>query len=178
MAALGRVLQIAGWLWFAAGIVGPMVDYDVVNPFPGLILIFVARALRTQAARNAPYEEESEEEAAEPAQPERPLNTDRIQRPAAPPPSPDPVTRYREAEPAPRPEPAYVPEPGPSDEDGETGERENIIERIVIAGRQASTKDSSQDRVDSARSVRSGDTKPMSSAEMIAQARKRWDRKT
>lgn len=176
---MGRVLQIAGWLWFAAGIVGPMVDYDVVNPFPGLILIFVARAIRTQAARNAPYEEDGREEPTEPAQIERPLNTDRIQTPAPPRPSPDPVARYREAEPAPRPERAYVPEPGPSpDEDGEAGERENIIERIVIAGRQAATKESSQERVDSARSVRSGETKPMSSAEMIAQARKRWDRKT
>lgn len=155
-----------------------MVDYDLVNPFPGLILIFIARALRTQAARNAPVED-GHEEPAEPAQPERPLNTDRIQRPAPRPPSPDPVARYREAEPAPRPERAHVPEPGPSaDEGSEVGERDNIIERIVIAGRQAATKESSQERVDSARSVRSGDTKPMSSAEMIAQARKRWDRKT
>lgn len=172
---MARVLQIAGWLWFAVGIVGPMVGYDLVNAFPGLILIFVARALRKQAARNAPVED-GHEEPAEPAQPERLLNTDRIQNPASPPPSPDPVARYREAEPAPRPERAYVPEPGRAAD--EAGEREDIIERIVIAGRQAATKESSQERVDSARSVRSGDTKPMSSAEMIAQARKRWDRKT
>ena len=174
---MGRVLQIAGWLWFAIGIVGPMVGYELVNPFPGLIAIFVARAIRTQAARNAPYEEDGHEEPAEPAHLERPLNTDRIQTPAPPPPSPDPVARYQEAKPAPRPERVHAPEPS-ADEGGEAGERENIIERIVIAGRQATTKESSQERVDSARSVRSGDTKPMSSAEMIAQARKRWDRKT
>jgi len=178
MASFARVLQIAGWLWFAVGIVGPMVGYDLVNAFPGLILIFIARALRTQAARNAPVED-GHEEAAEPVQPERPLNTDRIQTPATPRPSPDPVARYREAEPAPRPEQAYLPESGPSaDEHGEAAERENIIERIVIAGRQADSRDSSQERVDAARSVRSGEAKPMSSAEMIAQARKRWDRKT
>lgn len=178
MASLGRVLQIAGWLWFAVGIVGPMVGYDLVNPFPGLILIFVARAIRTQAARNEP-EEESHEEPAKPAPPERPLNTERTQRPAPPSPSPDPAARHQKAGPAPRPESAYVPEPGSSaDEDGDDIERENIIERIVLAGRQAGTKESSQERVDLARSVRSEDAKPMSSAEMIAQARKRWDRKT
>lgn len=178
MASLGRILQLAGWLWFAVGFLSPMVGYDLVNPFPGLILIFVARAIRTQAARNAP-EDDGHEEPAEPAQPERPLNTDRIPTPAPRSPTPDPVARYREAKPAPRPERAHVPEPGSSaDEGGEPDERENIIERIVIAGRQATTKESSQERVDSARSVRSGDTKPMSSAEMIAQARKRWDRKS
>jgi hypothetical protein len=65
MAALGRLLQVIGWLWLVAGFALPALDLAEINPFPGLILIFVARALRTQAARNAPPEPAAEEQAPE-----------------------------------------------------------------------------------------------------------------
>ena len=166
---MGRLLQVIGWLWVAAGFLAPLTGRQGFNVLPGLILVFIARAIRTQAARNAP-EEPDEAEPARVEQVERPLNTQRT-RPTAPPPSPDPVVRYQEAEPRSEPEPAEI-------EEEPVPEREGLIERIVIAGRDAEHKESSQDRLESARVPRDHGRRPvMSSAEMIAQARKRWDRK-
>lgn len=170
MAALGRILQLAGWAWLALGFVGPrLFGIDTgFGVFPGLILIFIARAVRTAAARRELPELQSDEEAqpesVEPAPVERQLNTERQRE--APPPPPEPVTIYTEPEPVPesqpRPEPEPVPEPMSSDE---------LLERIALAGRTAS-----EDPVDADEPAGPTST-AMSSAEMIARARKRWDKK-
>jgi hypothetical protein len=162
MAALGRLLQVIGWLWLVAGFALPALDLAEINPFPGLILIFVARALRTQAARNAPPEPAAEEQAPE----ERILNTDRVRvepqpSPKPPPPSPQPVTIPRQTDPRPSPS-------APS-------ERESLIERIAEAGREAEADLTQPDLGELDVTAPRGSAKPMSSAEMIAEARRRWN---
>lgn len=161
MAALGRLLQVIGWLWLVAGFVLPAIGLADITVFPGLILIFVARALRTQAARNAPPEvdEEPEPEA-------RILNTDRVRvepKPAEkqPPPAPQQVTIPRQVEPLPKP-PA-------------SSERDSLIERIADAGREVEAELSETDRAPLDVTASRGTSKPMSSEEMIAAARRRWN---
>ncbi|HUG31622.1 MAG TPA: hypothetical protein VMM14_01915 [Acidimicrobiia bacterium] len=175
MAALGRILQIIGWLWFAAGFLGPLVGFDGVNLFPGLILVFVARAIRTQAARHAPSEPDEVDREEEP-RPERVLNTERVPR-TPPPPAPDPIVRYQRAE------AQTTMDEDDEEDDPDSGERDNLIERIALAGRETTTtSESAADRsggstLESDRHAVAPRRKPMTSAEMLAQAHKRWDRK-
>lgn len=166
MAGLGRLLQFIGWLWLVAGFVLPALDLADITVFPGLILIFVARALRTQAARNEPEEPADVEPVLEP---ERTLNTDRLRvepKPSPkPPPSPQPVTIPQQTEQTPRPT--------------RPTSRENVIERIAAAGREVETDLADSDLAESVReefdltSTRD-EAKPMSSEEMIAAAHRRW----
>jgi len=156
MAVIGRLLQVIGWLWLVGGFVLPALGLADITVFPGLILIFVARALRTQAARNAPPEEEQARE-------ERALNTDRVPQPSPkpPPPSPQPVSIPRPAEPRPKPTAA--------------AERESLIERIAEAGREAETDLTESGPAPLDVTAPRGAAKPMSSEEMIAAARRRWN---
>ncbi|MFZ0015187.1 MAG: hypothetical protein WAL25_13860 [Acidimicrobiia bacterium] len=158
MAALGRVLQVVGWIWVAVGFFGPVVGLpDGINFLPGVILVFVSRLLRVQAERNAPRETEAEPEPA----PQRILNTERRpQRPAPRPPETQPARP-----PPPSPDPMPVPTPEPLEEP-----REDVLEKIFLAG---------NDVVDEVAELPADDdvgSRPMSSAEMIARAKRRWDR--
>jgi hypothetical protein len=175
MAGLGRLLQIAGWLWLVGGFVLPALGLADITVFPGLILIFLARALRTQAARNAPPEPDEVEQAPEP---ERILNTDRPRVEPKPPPkpSPQPVTIPQQSELSPQPT--------------RPTSRESVIERIAAAGREVEadltkpgptkpdvTKPglTKSDRDEPDVTAPRGETKPMSSEEMIAAAHRRWN---
>lgn len=163
------MLQFVGWLWLIGGFVLPALGLADITVFPGLILIFVARALRTQAARNAPPDPADVEPVPEP---ERILNTDRLRvepKPSPkPPPSPQPVSIPRQTERPSQPT-------GPST-------RENVIERIAAAGRAVETDLAESDPTEPDRDEPDvtgprGDetTKPMSSEEMIAAAHRRWN---
>lgn len=175
MAALGRILQIIGWLWFAAGFLGPLVGLDDVSVLPGLILVLVARAMRNYAARHAPLELDEDDRVEEPRS-ERVLNTERVPR-TPPETAPEPVVRYQRAEVQARMD------QDDEEDDPEPEERGVLIERIALAGRETiaareeTASDSSGDSI--AASDRAGGSrkKPMTSAEMLAQAHKRWDRK-
>ncbi len=165
MQAIGRTLQIVGWLWFAAGIVGPVFGLDRFNFFPGLVLIFFSRIIRAQAARTAsPQPETDEEEAAETMPPPRPLNTEREQ-PSAP--TPSPQISYT----PPPPVPELVVESAEPPDD-----QSDLLERIVAAGREVGAetteKTSTPDLAEP-----DMDHKPMTSEEMIARAHRRWDSK-
>lgn len=159
MAAVGRILQVLGWLWIIAGIAGSFFDFGGFNVFPGIILLFISRALRRRTPRSqipdVGREQEQEPIDEEPEVPERMLNTERHRE--IPPPEPEPVVLD-----LPEPEPSPPPE-----------ERSEVIERIVAAGREVS--DVADERAsDEDKGV---DSKPMSSAEMIARAHDRWDSK-
>jgi hypothetical protein len=175
MAGLGRLLQFIGWLWLVGGFVLPALDLADITVFPGLILIFVARALRTQAARNAPPEPDEVELVTEP---ERILNTDRprVEPKPSPKPSPQPVTIPLQTELSPKPT--------------RPTSREGVIERIAAAGREVEadlTKPGPRkpdltkpdltkpDRDEPDVTAPRGETKPMSSEEMIAAAHRRWN---
>lgn len=170
MAAIGRILQVIGWVWFVAGIVGRAFGFDYLNPFPGLVLIFIARIFRTRARGEMPPG--PADGGAEP-QPE-PVRAPRPQpRPDAPRPAPEKRPETGPS-PQPRPEPKY---------ERPVDERNDLLERIAMAGREATAEPDVPEperqgpgsREEGSKSIDSG-KKPMSSAEMIAQARKRWDR--
>lgn len=159
------MLQFIGWLWLVAGFVLPALDLADITVFPGLVLIFVARALRTQAARNEPQEPGDVEPVPEP---ERILNTDRprVEPKPSPKPAPQPVTIPPQTDLSPKPT-----RPTP---------RESVIERIAAAGREVETDLAESDLTKSVRdefdvTASRGETKPMSSEEMIAAAHRRWN---
>lgn len=158
MAAFGRILQIVGWFWVVGGLLAPIAGYERVNILPGLILIFGARAIRKQAASRQEPDEKPATEAEE--VPQRVLNTERISRPA---PSPDPIVRYHAAE-----------EQAADELDDIPPEPDSLIERITSPNR-----DQEPDPV--VPSAMAGDQPPgtrLSSAEMIARAHERWNRKS
>lgn len=169
MAAIARLLQAIGWVWVIAGFLLPAFGLARPNIFPGFILIFVARALRTQASRHAPPEEEVQV----PAETERVLQTqrDRSEPTAAtPPPTPAQAPKPPREAAQPKVEPIVVSQPV---------ERDDIIDRIAIAGRAASDeRPESQKPTVPASSIGEEPKTPMTSAEMIAQAKKRWDKKS
>lgn len=168
MAALGRLLSTIGWLWFGAGIVAPMFAFDRVNVFPGLILILVGRVIRAQARRR------ESDEASEPASPEqeaRPLNTDRVQPTPTVGPAAEPAVRTPPILGTPIPPPPVVVQPDQT----EATITEKLFSKIgtaasarddtdVIPGPDAIVEDAEE-------------KKTLSSEEMIARARQRWDRR-
>jgi len=167
MAALARIVQMVGWLWVIAGLVLPALGLADPSFFPGVILIFIARALRAQAARHAPPEEPEEQI----VEAERVLNTERTR-------------------PQPIPTPAKTPQPGPSQDSRKTEQepvadalkrtaRDDLIERIAMAGREAGERSPEVAKSDVTTPTTGEERQgPMSSAEMIARARKRWDNKS
>jgi hypothetical protein len=170
MAAIGRVLQLIGWLWVLVGFIGPRVDLDAfgldsIGVLPGLILIFIARAFRARARA----EKEEDLGQARPDVRPRSVEARPERRQAPPPPAPARTTPSPPAERKPRPEPKVEPPPA---------EEADLLERIVLAGSSAAGELSAADLEEELRSMRRDDDerKPMSSAEMIAQARRRWDR--
>lgn len=164
MQALGRVLQVLGWLWFLAGIVGPIFGFDRLNFFPGLVLIFIARVIRVQRRRTEQAEPETQGVERETPAPERVLNTERPQQPSAPSPSPRP-TVDNAVERTTQPEPMSEP----------SEERDDLLERIVAAGREGA--DEVETPEDPGPPPAPGSRASMSSEEMIARAHRRWDSK-
>jgi hypothetical protein len=170
MAAIGRILQIIGWLWVLVGFIGPRVDLDAfglesIGVLPGLVLVFIARAFRARA--RAEEEEEGPGGARPDARP-RSVETRPERRQTPPAPAPARTTPSPPAERKPQPAPKVEPQPA---------ETADLLERIVLTGRSAADELSAADLEDELKSMRRDDErKPMSSAEMIAQARRRWDR--
>lgn len=166
MAALGRILQVVGWLWVIAGLVGPALGFWDLSFIPGVVVVFLARILRTQAERRELPDLDRREETEEATQPPpaRLMNTERqrLEQQARPQPA------MIEHEPMSDPEPIGQP----------TSKRNQLLDQIVTAGREVEEEMSAPQREDRAEPVDAPDTpKPMSSDEMIARARKRWDSK-
>lgn len=171
MAALGRILQVLGWLWLAFGLFGP--DHPLLDlgvPF-GIIVIFVARVIRNQAATSdLPELGDRSGDGSAPAEQEREKRPEPRARP-------EPRTRPESrARPEPRPEP---PEPAYSihepESEPEVEERSELLEQIVGAGREIDEEMSGPMGSDDSETEES--RRPMSSAEMIARAHERWDSK-
>lgn len=164
MANAGRILGIIGALWVALGLFGNLINVPNVNFFPGIILLFVARVISKQARETRRNQERESDGRGTPARPPE------IRR--QPPPRRTPTPRETVGRP-PQPSPeVVVPAAAKSDE-----EREEMLEDILLVGRGASEEKmeamSSSDA--DSESFHSGQT--LSSSEMIAQARRRWNRK-
>lgn len=161
MTVLGRILQAIGWIWLALGFFGPAFDLPIQpNIFPGIIILFLARILRSQGQRSAP-EEPAEARPVEQEPQPRALNTERIRTPETPsqkPPPSSPVTHSTRA---------------PSAE----ARRQEMLEQILVAGTDLATEAASPEPSPVADEEVPATPSPMSSAEMIAQARKRWNKR-
>lgn len=155
MRNVGRLLTTLGWAWVILGIVGGAFGLEQFNIFPGFILLFVGRAIRRGAREQEPQGQEDEAVEAEAPKP-RPLNTDRVVPPPAPRTESDPKV--------------VVELP---DED----ERRDALEKILESGLAASAARDDRAAEDLALDFEEGVHGPISSAEMIERARKRWDRR-
>lgn len=156
---MGRILQVVGWLWIVAGFLGPIFEFESVNPLLGLILVFIARIIRARARSEMPPLEtqpEPQTESSDGARAERRQRT----------PPPPPARQEHPAPTAPQPET----EPRQSAE-----ERDDLLERIALAGREAD-EDIAEPDLGDLQTEGTETRTPMSSAEMIARARRRWDR--
>jgi hypothetical protein len=159
MAFISRLIQGAGWLWIAAGIASQMFDFGDISWFPGIILIFISRILRTQVSRQPqpdqvelPVKQPPVMEVPVPSVPERPLNTERRPEPAPTPPVQKP----------PAPKPLEVKKPPV------------VMEPIGLEEPDTSEPEPAEmPKLDLERTPRS----MKSSEEMIAEARRRWDRR-
>ncbi|MGD2101216.1 MAG: hypothetical protein PVG83_03200 [Acidimicrobiia bacterium] len=164
MKGIGRILGTIGWLMVIAGIGGPIFGLDGFNIFPGIALLFIGRLLSRQGKRSeAEAEPDSEREPAS----ERLLNTER--QTARRPPRRQPPERRQAPPPPPPPVRPVAPE------EVETSDRESMLETILLAGTELAEEKEIEDSGDDM-----GDTdsyEPMTSEEMIARARQRWDRK-
>lgn len=159
MASLGRLLGTLGWLWFIAGIAAPIFDVGGISFIPGLILVFVGRLLRSQARRRQPGEEEPEPVAAEPAP--RPLNTERVTLPSVPPTPPPPVES----------EPRHPATKARADAEQEADSEELFSKALFAASAHI------EERTEEAVTEGEVERKALTSDEMIARARQRWDRR-
>lgn len=174
MTALGRLLQVIGWLWIAVGFLGPIVNIPDVSVFPGIIILFASRVIRKlgeQAGR-----EERDAEQVEEQEPSRPLNTERSQPPVmerkTPEPELIPPERPRQR-PVPAPEENATTVPSSATE---PEERTDLSNRVLLTG--GRTTDKPKRPVYPTKTASAPEQEaPLTSAEMIARARRRWDRK-
>lgn len=148
MAALGRLLQIIGWLWIAFGFFGPMIGLPSIPWFAGLILVFVSRVVRARASQME--REDQEDDTLRP----------NVERKADP-----PKTR---ANPAPTPpsKPAPVVEPSRSE-----------IEQRLVATMRDDIETPDPAAVDDLLAQIQEVDRPKTSAEMIAEAHQRWNKR-
>lgn len=167
MSILGRVLQVIGWLWMAASVLGRFVELPDFNFFPGLILVFVSRVLRTQNRRRQPVEEVVVETAA-PSSTSGPrrLNTERSKEPQ------QTISTATIKTPPKAPPPAKTEMVWPKDQSAVSPQRDDLNEQLLVAGSELERAKAEPPILE-----RSHDGKPLTSAEMIARARERWDPK-
>lgn len=161
MAALGRILQVVGWLWVVYGFVSPAFGLPDLSFFPGIILVFVARVLRNQAKRRDMPDlgEEAGTTEPEPTPAPRMMNTERQR-----------VTQQE------RPQPVVIEQESPSEPAPQR--RNELLEQIVSAGRDSAEEQMAPEPDDEAGSAQESPARaPMTSAEMIARAHERWDSK-
>lgn len=168
MTALGRILQAVGWAWFALGFLGGFINLPFdLNIFPGIVLIFISRIIRAQGARTTPDEGGEAEELEDEVQP-RILNTERARpRPRAP---------EKAIPTAPEKARSETPEPTPE------AKRQEMLEQILVTGTDLAARSAAPEtdamETDAMETEEvPGPAGPMSSAEMIAQARKRWNKR-
>lgn len=173
MAGLARIVQLAGWLWVIAGFVLPALGVADPSVFPGVILIFVARALRTQAARHAPPEAAGEGS----VEPGRVLNTERPQ--PKPTPTPAKTVPRKPSKPSPQVQAPGRTAPRPTADPSVQAARDDLSERNVVSGRETGEHEPEVEKPPATTPMKADERQaPMSSAEMIARAKKRWDNKS
>lgn len=172
MTAFGRILQVIGWLWIAVGFFGPLVNVPDVSVFPGIIILFISRVIRKQGEQTRRQEDDIDQ--LEQQEAPRPLNTQRPQRRAEAKKSPEPMaisTKQPESKSSLDPKVGGA-EPKP---ESDNEERSDLFERVLLAGQDLADKPG--DSFDPETTSEGVDGSPMSSAEMIARAHRRWDRK-
>lgn len=167
MAALGRILQIVGWLWLIGGFIGGLIGFISLNLLPGIILVFVARVIRNQAATREMPELGEQPSVEEQQRPPTPTAAPPPQHQA--PPSPEPYVLETPTRREPTTEPRPDPKPGP---------RRRLLEEVIGLDTDRDDDDASEETaMPSDQPADPGQRRPMSSAEMLARAHERWDSK-
>lgn len=172
MTAFGRILQVIGWLWIAVGFFGPMVNLPDVSVFPGIIILFVSRVIRKQGEQTRRQEDDVDQY--EQHEAPRPLNTQRPQRRTEAKKTPEAMatsTKQPESKSSLDPQVGRA-EPKP---ENDNEERSDLFERVLLAGQDLA--DERGGSFDLETTSEGDDGTPMSSAEMIARAHRRWDRR-
>lgn len=167
MAALGRILQIVGWLWLIGGFIGGLIGFISLNLLPGIILVFVARVIRNQADTGEMPELGEHPSVEEQQRPPAPTAETTPQRQA--PPSPEPYVLETPSRREPIPEPQPDPKPAP---------RRRLLEEVVGLDPDSEDDDAGGETdMSTDQPADVGQRRPMSSAEMLARAHERWDSK-
>lgn len=169
MAALGRILQVVGWLWLIIGFFGPMFGLLSLNLLPGIVLVFVARVIRNQADRTEMPELDDETSVEEQ---QRKAHQQPVQQPAVREPEPRDERPHR-----PPPEPYIVTVPDEPSPGRQRETSQEMLERIVGVRREAPDREEPLQPAEEEMVVEEMSRKPMSSAEMLARAHERWDSK-
>lgn len=146
----GRVIAAVGGLWILLGFVNVFfVQLEVFdfNPFFGFLLFFIGRSLVKSNRRPMP-------DTSETTRPSRP--TPRPPQRRTPPPAPPVQTTP----------PAAPPD---SEEAPIIEERDQLLERMFLSGSEVADRDTP--------APEDGDYKPMTSAEMIAKARQKYNKR-
>lgn len=160
-------MQIVGWLWLIGGFIGSIIGFISLNLLPGIILIFIARVIRNQAdTREMP--ELGEQPSVEEQQ--RPVPTPETPPRRQAPSSPEPYILETPSRREPVPEPQPDPKPAPR--------RRDLLEEVIGLDPDSEDDDASGETdMPFDQPADAGQHRPMSSAEMLARAHKRWDSK-
>lgn len=174
MKGISRVLAALGVLLIVAGILGPVIGFDGNAFLPGIVLLFIGRAMSKQARSQSGRAED------EPVA-QRVLNTARTK--TTPPPS-FPTPPPRRTPPPPPREPAQMAKPKPLAEPKPVraeptittpgpAQKQSMLESILIAG--SDLADEKDTGVTESRPMEPKTR--MTSDELIAEARKKWGRR-
>lgn len=148
---MGRILQIIGWIWVAFGFFGPTVNLPGIPWFPGFILVFISRILRANARRREPDLHHADAE------------------------TPTPNVARRPDPPKPQERPSQTPKPPPQPVVVEPSRGE--IEARLFESMNEMSDGADPAEVDELLEQINQMDRPKSSAEMIAEARERWNKR-
>ena len=165
MAALGRILQIAGWLWLIGSFAGSILGLIGLNPLPGIVLVFVARVIRNQANTREMPDLGGQTEGGH--QERSDTRTVEAPRRRQAPPSPEPYVLETPSRPEPVPETQSKPTP--------VHPRRDLLEEVVGPDADREVDAGEKTPMSSDQTADAGQRRPMTSAEMIARAHERWD---
>lgn len=166
MAALGRILQIVGWLWLIGGFIGGLIGFISLNLLPGIILVFVARVIRNQADTRDMPELGEQPSVEEQQRPPTPTAETPPQHQAPPSPEPYVLETPSRREPTPEPQPESKPAP-----------RRRLLEEVAGLDPDRDDDASEETAMPSDQPADPAQRRPMSSSEMLARAHERWDSK-
>ncbi len=167
MRPVGRIITTIGILLIALAVVGGAVGWTQFGPVPGIVLIFMGRALAKQARRSDPSMDDLSKAPSPAPQAARPAPVPRTP-PQQPTLRPKPTTASKP------PAPTRVSAPRPTSEPEKAVTMGALHDALadIVDEREPSPPSPPMEIV-----ADGGEFAPMSSEEMIARARERWGKR-